>query len=216
MIDSATYIKTLNATDCNTTGAHAIGLSFPQDYNEVMFPSITDAEYSFIATDVETKNDFSLRRVYRPANNQQHITGLVDYIRTKGLQAGDVLCLERRTSILNGSNTTKYYLNVIRRHSILILQKNKIGYIVIRNDIGPSYFGENHDVLLMGETKVLNISFKENTKGRKNASTTNDFYDVTLDNQNVSKIIANGYIEIDTITHIIRGVDDVQFVIINQ
>jgi len=216
MIDSATYIKTLNATDCNTTDAHAVGLSFPQRYNEVMFPSISDLEYHFDATDIETGEVFPLRRIYRPANNQQHITGITEFIRTKGLQCGDILCLERRTNIVDATKKTQYFLDIVKRTSILILQKNKNGYMIIRNDIGPGYSESIRDVLFQGRVKALNIAFSKSEKRRQDSSTSDDFYSVTLDNEDVRVFIKHPFIEIDATTHIIRGIDDVQFVIINQ
>lgn len=217
MIDSATFIKTLNATDCNTTNAHAIGLSFPQKYNDVMFPSISsNEEFPFNATDVETGAIFPLRRILRPANKQQHVTGITDYIRTKGLQCGDVLCLERRTKITDSATKTQYYLDVVKRESILVLQKNKNGYIVLRNDIGTDYYESSHDVLFQGRAKALNIAFSKSGKRQHNSSTSDDFYSITLDNEDVGVFIKHSFIEIDTATHIIRGIDDVQFVTINQ
>ena len=217
MIDSATFIKTLNATDCNTTNAHAIGLSFPQKYNEVMFPSISNNdEYHFNATDVETGVVVPLRRILRPTNNQQHITGFTDYIRTKGLQCGDVLCLEKRTNFSDSATKTQYYLDVVKRENILILQKNKNGFIILRNDIGTDYFESSHDVLFQGQAKTLNIAFSKSDKRQHNSSTIDDFYGITLDNEDVRVFIKHSFIEIDTITNIIRGIDDVQFVIINQ
>ena len=217
MIDSATFIKTLNATDCNTTNAHAIGLSFPQKYNDVMFPSISgNDEYHFNATDVETGMIIPLRRILRPTNNQQHITGLTDYIKIKGLQCGDVLCLERRTNITDSATKTKYYLDIVKREGILILQKNKNGYIVLRNDIGTDYYESSHDVLFQGQAKALNIAFSKSDKRQHNSSTSDDFYSITLDNEDVRVFIKHSFIEIDTTTHIIRGIDEVQFVVINQ
>ena len=216
MIDSATYIKTLNATDCNTTDAHAVGLSFPQKYNDVMFPSISDTEYHFNATDVKTNIDFPLRRIYRPSNKQQHITGITDYIRTKGLEAGDVLCLERRTRVIDSSSDTHYYLDVVRRQNILVLQKNKNGYLIIRNDVGNAYFESEHEALFQGRKMSLKVSFSKTERRRQDSSTLDDFYDITLDNEDVQVFIKYAFIEIDTVTRIIRGVDDVQFVIINQ
>jgi hypothetical protein len=215
MIESVTFLKTLNATDCNNTGAHAVGLSFPKKYNVALFPNLVSNEFRFKAYDNVLKKSFDLRLVIRPANNQQYITGFSDYIRTKGLQAGDVVCLERRTTDINGGQTL-YYLSVIKRYGILILQSFSKGFVVIRNDIGNNFFGRVQQCLYDGLPANLLVSFDKTDKIRANASDVADFYNVQLNGSEIKDVISDTFIEIDTNTKIIRGVKDVQFVIINQ
>lgn len=215
MIESVTFLKTLNATDCNNTGAHAVGLSFPKKYNVALFPNLVSNEFRFTACDNVLNKKFDLRLVIRPANNQQYITGFSDYIRTKGLQAGDVVCLERRTTSINGGQTL-YFLSVIKRYGILILQSFSKGFVVIRNDIGNNFFGSAQHCLYNGSPANLLVSFDKTDKIRANASDVADFYNVQLNGGDIKDVISDTFIEIDTNTKIIRGVKDVQFVIINQ
>lgn len=202
MIDSRIYIKSLNATETGETNTNDSYILVPKALDASDFFNLTSGnKLHFEAVDPEENKKYNLRFEVTSNTKEQRIYMLGLFCRDKGIHAGDTISLEH----LIVDDESSFIIRYRKLTNIVLLQKLKGDYIIVRNDVGSSVIGSPLTLSYNGMPMELTLSFSYRGKKRNDSPDEFDFYSATLQSgQKLSEINKDPYIIIDLNTNTIR------------
>lgn len=195
MIESRIYIKSLNATEAGETNTNDSYILIPKVFDASNFFDLTVGHKKFFsAIDPETNKIYQLRFEVTSKTKEQRIYKLGVFCREKGLHAGDTISIEHL--IIDGESS--FIIRYRHLENIVLLQKFKGDYIIVRNDLGYSLFGTPLILKYNGYDIDLTLSFKGSAQKRIDSPDKYDLYEANLaTGQKLSEINKDAYIIID-------------------
>ncbi|MDD6466951.1 MAG: hypothetical protein PUF50_02095 [Erysipelotrichaceae bacterium] len=173
-----TFIKKLNNTELGKGNTHDSYILIPADSG--IKGSLLEVGMGHPFIDKETGKVYEGIRMTE--GREIRIPGLGAYYRDKELSAGDEVVLERRT--INAED--KYYISTNKYTNIIVLQKNKDGFLVLNPEKLNLLDG---DIYLNNE--IIKINFIESKKKRSDSPDTADYYSLTIGGRSVLQNYSN-------------------------
>ncbi len=194
-MDSRIYIKTLNATEAGESNTNDSYILIPKEFNASDFFGLSSGNKMFFnALDPEANVNYELRYEVTSGNKEQRIYKLGVFCRDKGLHAGDTISIEHL--IINKESS--FIIRYRKLNNIALLQKLKGDYLIERNDIGSSLFGNPYQIDYKGQQIECKLNYKYRGKKRDDSPDEFDFYEATVSvDKKLSDIIPDKYVIID-------------------
>lgn len=203
MTELVSFSKTLNATEAGMTNTNDSYVLIPQRFDaSVLYPK----QGIYMHRDLISGESYSLRFEITKTN-EQRLYKLGVYCRENNVQCGDVIQLERHIS----EDKSTYFINANRKHNIILLQKHKDGYLIIRNDLHRSLEQSLFSLSIFGKEYRVMIRFDKNIKKRADSPDSLPLYEVLLDGQkDINEVLKSPYIEINLLDKVARAPQDVK------
>lgn len=202
MIDSRIYIKSLNATETGETNTNDSYILVPKALDASDFFNLASGnKLLFEAVDPEENKKYNLRFEVTSGTKEQRIYMLGLFCRDKGIHAGDTISLEHLTV----DEESSYIIRYRKFTNIVLLQKQKGEYIIVRNDVGDSVIDTPITLSYNGMPLEMTLTFSKRDKKRSDSPDQFDFYKATLKTgQQLSEINKDAYIILDMNTNTVR------------
>lgn len=195
-----TFTKRLNATELGKGRTNDTYVAIPNEADlSTMFPNnvaltIKDRKSGQIYSPATKSN---IKYTQTGQNNQERISGLGEYFRSKQANVGDEIIFDRFEET---SGNISYCINLEHRE-VAVLQKGKEYAEIIRLAFLPQHAIDRNfklDVIYKGKKHTLYINYVETSKKKITSPITTDFYDLIIDGESIlPEFSYYDYIEID-------------------